>query len=150
MATLNLTKDKEWWRRTQAMRGIAQGMLWAWLSCRRREKLNVGSGLWRLGITCVGSKLYVNLGFRLVGGGKLKNNGTIGSRIRQTRFLCGRMYAGWLVLSKHAPKWVRNWAKRQGEVIETWQPLSLEVCRECVQFEKMVRKAERVVEALRQ
>jgi hypothetical protein len=59
---------------------------------------------------------------------------------------------GWLVVSKHAPKWVRNWAKREVfhmRLVEVWAPLTLAVVQECVRFARDCQRVRAVYEALK-
>lgn len=62
-------------------------------------------------------------------------------------------WRGWLVVSKHAPRWVRNWARREvfaQRVVEVWAPLTLAVVQECVRFARDCQRVRAVHDALRE
>lgn len=106
------TRTEPFWRAQQYARDVSRTRLGDWLFDQRHlVRHAIGYGFTRH-ITPQGARLYCG------------------------RHLVGWHWEGYLVLSKRAPKWVRNFGALQGKTIEVWQPLTKAVVKECVDFAK--------------
>jgi len=109
-------------------RGIHHWRMRDWLAHACGEQVAIGNLVYRNGVSVQGLNMYDS------------QRNLLGFYLPRQRYL---------VLSKRAPKWVRNWARREHyNVVELWAPLTAKNVRESVKFDQAVRAAERVAVAL--
>lgn len=102
------------WKAMERIRSHQKAKLDVWLLTQRNIVVpSIGYGYTRM-VNIVGDKLY---------------------RVYDKQVYAWH-YKGYLVVLKSGPKWVRNWARLHLKVIETWQPLTLKVVKECVEHAK--------------
>jgi len=115
-------------QRNLQARGTHHWRMSDWLAHARGEQVAIGNLVYRNGVGVQGLNMYDS------------HRNLLGLYLPRQRYL---------VLSKRAPKWVRNWARREGyNVVELWAPLTPKNVRESVKFDQAVRAAERVAVAL--
>ena len=129
------------WRRLQQQRTAQNGRLSDWWSRCVGNDITIG--------TIQHKRLVQVRGDKLV---EVRNPFSRPLKREHERVVAWH-WCGWLVVSKHAPKWVRNWAKREtfgGRRVEVWAPLTLAVVQECVRFERDCQRVRRVHDALKE
>lgn len=138
MPAPTVTRIEPFWRRLQQVRHAQNGRLSDWWARCTGNTVTIGTLQQKRLVQVWGNKLV-----------EVQN--PFSRPLKRSReVVVAWHWNGWLVVSKHAPRWVRNWAKRETpRHVEVWAPLTLAVVQECVRFEIGVRKVQRVVTALK-
>jgi hypothetical protein len=134
-APIMTTRTEPFYAVRQRQRAVHHWRLQDWLERLRGRGVTIGDVVYKEGVFAYGHKLYSR---------PYRN----GRRIKQK--LWGVYWNEWLVLSKHAPKWLHNWSRANwGQTVSMWAPLTKRNVRESVRFAIAVEKAERVGRRLR-
>ena len=124
-----VTRIEPWYANKQRIRGAHHQRLSDWLASTSGHSVCVGFGSYKRPVYYKGNKLIA-----------WTPNGAV----------MGWFWRHWLVLSKRAPKWVRNWAKREvHQVVEMWAPLTERNVRESVEFAITCQQAAQVYHKLK-
>lgn len=136
------TVIEPFWRRLQQQRTAQNGRLSDWWNRCEGNDITIG--------TLQQKRLVQVRGEKLV---EVRNPFMRTLKKRTREQVVAWHWRGWLVVSKHAPKWVRNWARREvfgGRRVEVWAPLTLAVVQECVRFARDCQRVRAVHEALKE